>query len=96
MKIKPLDDRVVVELVEAEETTAGGIVLPDSAKEKPQRGRVVAVGPGKLLDSGERCAVSVNVGDEVLFGKYGGTEIEVDGEEVKILRESDILAKIVS
>lgn len=96
MKIKPLDDRVVVELVEAEETTAGGIVLPDSAKEKPQRGRVVAVGPGKLLDSGERCAVSVVVGDEVLFGKYGGTEIEVDGEEVKILRESDILAKIVS
>jgi chaperonin GroES len=96
MKIKPLDDRVVVELVEAEETTAGGIVLPDSAKEKPQRGRVVAVGPGKLLDSGERCAVSVSVGDEVLFGKYGGTEIEVDGDEVKILRESDILAKIVS
>jgi chaperonin GroES len=96
MKIKPLDDRVVVELVEAEETTAGGIVLPDSAKEKPQRGRVVAVGPGKLLDSGERCAVSVTVGDEVLFGKYGGTEIEVDGDEVKILRESDILAKIVS
>jgi chaperonin GroES len=96
MKIKPLDDRVVVELVEAEETTAGGIVLPDSAKEKPQRGRVVAVGPGKLLDSGERCAISVGVGDEVLFGKYGGTEIEVDGEEVKILRESDILAKIVS
>jgi chaperonin GroES len=96
MTIKPLDDRVVVELVEAEETTAGGIVLPDSAKEKPQRGRVVAVGPGKLLESGERCAVSVGVGDEVLFGKYGGTEIEVDGDEVKILRESDILAKIVS
>lgn len=94
MKLKPLDDRVVVEPMSAEETTAGGIVLPDSAKEKPQRGKVVAVGPGRLLDSGERCAVSVVVGDEVLFGKYGGTEIEVDGQEIKILRESDILAKI--
>lgn len=96
MQLKPLDDRVVVEPLEAEETTAGGIVLPDSAKEKPQRGKVVAVGPGRLLESGERCAVSVQVGDEVLFGKYGGTEIETDGVEVKILRESDILAKIVS
>ncbi|REJ92626.1 MAG: co-chaperone GroES [Planctomycetota bacterium] len=94
-KINPLDDRVVVQPLEAEETTAGGIVLPDTAKEKPQRGTVVATGPGRLLDSGERCAVSVGVGDEVLFGKYGGTDIEVDGEEVKILRESDILAKIV-
>ena len=95
MTLKPLDDRVVVEPLSAEETTAGGIVLPDSAKEKPQRGKVVAVGPGRLLDSGERCAVSVQVGDEVLFGKYGGTEIEIDGQEVKILRESDILAKLV-
>jgi chaperonin GroES len=95
MQLKPLDDRVVVHPLEAEETTAGGIVLPDTAREKPQRGRVVAVGPGRLLDSGERCAVGVSVGDEVLFGKYGGTEIEVEGEEVKILRESDILAKIV-
>ena len=94
MTLKPLDDRVVVEPVEAEETTAGGIVLPDAAKEKPQRGKVVAVGPGRLLDSGERCKVSVAVGDEVLFGKYGGTEIEVEGQEVKILRESDILAKV--
>jgi len=94
MALKPLDDRVVVQTVEAEETTAGGIVLPDAAREKPQRGKVVAVGPGRLLDSGERCAVSVTVGDEVLFGKYGGTEIEVEGEEVKILRESDILAKV--
>lgn len=94
MTLKPLDDRVVVEPMSAEETTAGGIVLPDSAKEKPQRGKVVAVGPGRLLDSGERCSVSVVVGDEVLFGKYGGTEIEVDGQEIKILRESDILAKI--
>ena len=95
MKLNPLDDRVVVMPSSAEETTAGGIVLPDAAKEKPQRGKVVAVGPGKLLDSGERCAVSVSVGDEVLFGKYGGTDIEVDGDEVKILRESDILAKVV-
>ncbi|MBX3444892.1 MAG: co-chaperone GroES [Planctomyces sp.] len=93
--LKPLDDRVVVEPVSAEETTAGGIVLPDTAKEKPQRGKVVAVGPGRLLDSGERCPVAVQVGDEVLFGKYGGTEIEVDGDEVKILRESDILAKVI-
>jgi chaperonin GroES len=95
MKLKPLDDRVVVRPLEAEERTAGGIVLPDAAKEKPQRGKVVAVGPGRMLDSGERVAIGVVVGDEVLFGKYGGTDIEVEGEEVKILRESDILAKIV-
>lgn len=95
MTLKPLDDRIVVRPLDAEETTAGGIVLPDAAKEKPQRGKVLAVGPGRLLDSGERCAVSVVVGDEVLFGKYGGTEIEVDGEDVKILRESDVLAKVV-
>lgn len=95
MKINPLDDRVVVRPNEAEEKTAGGIVLPDAAKEKQQRGTVVAVGPGRLLDSGERAPVSVQVGDQVLFGKYGGTDIEVDGEDVKILRESDILAKLV-
>ena len=95
IKIRPLDDRVVIEPMEAEETTAGGIVLPGNAQEKPQRGTVVAVGPGKLLDSGERGELSVAVGDEVIFGKYGGTEIEVDGHEVKILRESDILAKVV-
>ena len=95
MSLKPLDDRVVVEPLDAEETTAGGIVLPDAAQEKQQRGKVVAVGPGRLLDSGERCAVSVKVGDEVLFGKYGGTEIEIDGKDVKVLRESDILAKVV-
>ncbi|MCI0359359.1 MAG: co-chaperone GroES [Planctomycetaceae bacterium] len=94
-KVRPLDDRVVVEPVEAEERTAGGIVLPDSAKEKPQRGKVVAVGPGKLLDSGKRGELSVTVGDEVIYGKYGGTDIEVNGEDVKILRESDILAKVV-
>jgi chaperonin GroES len=95
VKLKPLDDRVVVHPLSAEETTAGGIVLPDTAKEKPQRGKVVAVGPGRLLDSGERCPVALVVGDEVLFGKYGGTEIEVDGDDVKILRESDILAKVI-
>jgi chaperonin GroES len=96
MELTPLDDRVVVEPLSAEEKTAGGIVLPDAAKEKPQRGTVKAVGPGRLLDSGERCPVSVVVGDQVLFGKYGGNDIEVEGVEVKILRESDILAKIVS
>ncbi len=95
MALKPLDDRVVVEPLSAEEKTAGGIVLPDSAKEKPQRGKVVAVGPGRLLDSGDRHPISLTIGDEVLFAKYGGTEIEVDGVDVKILRESDILAKVV-
>lgn len=93
-KIRPLEDRVVIEQIEAEEKTAGGIVLPDTAKEKPQRGRVLAVGPGRLLDSGERAAIGVAEGDEVLFGKYAGTDIKVNGKEVKILRESDILAKI--
>jgi chaperonin GroES len=96
IKIRPLDDRVVVEPIEAEEKTAGGIVLPDSAKEKPQRGTVVAVGPGRLLDSGQRGELSVHVGDQVIYGKYGGTDIEINGEEVKILREADILAKVVS
>jgi len=95
IKIRPLDDRVVVEPLEAEETTAGGIVLPDTAKEKPQRGIVIAVGPGKLLDNGKRGELSVTVGDEVIYGKYGGSEIEINGEEVKILRESDILAKVI-
>ncbi len=95
MSLKPLDDRVVVVPVTAEEKTAGGIVLPDAAKEKPQRGKVVAVGPGRLLDSGDRAPIGVVVGDEVLFSKYGGTEIEVGGDEVKILRESDILAKLM-
>jgi chaperonin GroES len=86
---------VVVEPMEAEEVTAGGIVLPDSAQEKPQRGTVVAVGPGKLLDSGQRGALSVAIGDEVIYGKYSASDIEVNDREVKILRESDILAKVV-
>ena len=93
-KLRPLDDRVVVQPVEAEERTAGGIVLPDAAREKPQRGKVVAVGPGKLLDNGQRGQLSVAVGDEVIYGKYGGTDIEVEGDEVKILRETDSLAKV--
>ncbi len=94
VNLRPLDDRVVVQPLEAEETTAGGIVLPDSAREKPQRGKVIAAGPGKMLDSGTRGKLSVAVGDEVIFGKYGGSEVEVDGNEYKILRESDILAKL--
>ena len=95
LTIRPLEDRVVIRQIEAEAKTAGGIVLPETAKEKPQRGEVLAVGPGKLLDSGELTPIGVVVGDEILFGKYSGTEIKVDGEEVKILRESDILAKVV-
>jgi chaperonin GroES len=94
MALKPLDDRVVVEPMSAEEKTAGGIVLPDAAQEKSQRGKVIAVGPGRMLDGGKRSPVGVEVGDEVLFGKYGGTEIEVEGKDLKILRESDILAKV--
>ena len=96
VNLRPLDDRVVVKPLEAESTTSGGIVLPDSAQEKPQRGEVVAVGPGKLLDSGNRGELSVTIGDQVIFGKYGGTEVELDGSDIKILRESDILAKVVS
>ncbi|MBX9791586.1 MAG: co-chaperone GroES [Pirellulales bacterium] len=96
LKLRPLDDRVVVEPLEAEEMTAGGIVLPDTAKERPQRGTVLSVGPGKVLDSGDRGELSVAIGDEVIFGKYAGTDIEVDGRDVKILRESDILAKVLS
>ncbi len=95
IKLRPLDDRVVVEPSEAEEITAGGIVLPDAAQEKPQRGKVVAVGEGKLLDSGNRGELSVAIGDTVIYGKYGGSEVEVDGQEYKILRESNILAKVV-
>lgn len=94
LNLRPLDDRVVVHPLDAEEMTAGGIVLPDAAREKPQRGKVVAVGAGKLLDSGARGELAVAVGDEVIFGKYGGSEVEVNGEEYKILRESDILAKV--
>src|SRR6516162_2548247 len=95
LRVRPLDDRVVVEPLEAEEKTAGGILLPDTAKQKPQRGRVIATGPGKLLDNGSRAALAVAKGDEVLYGRYAGTDVEVDRKELKILRESDILAKVV-
>ena len=94
-RLRPLDDRVVVEPMEAEERTSGGIVLPDTAKEKPQRGTIISVGPGKLLDNGNRGTLSVAIGDVVIYGKYTGTEIEVGGKDVKILRESDILAKVL-
>ena len=94
MKVRPLEDRVLVKQGEAETKTAGGIVLPDSAQEKPQRGKVVATGPGKLLDSGERGQMSVKVGDEVFYGKYAGSDVEIDGTKYVILRESDVLAII--
>jgi len=92
MKIQPLEDRVVVQALEAEEKTKGGIVLPDTAKEKPKRGKVVAVGPGKTLESGEVAKPSVKKGDEVIFASFAGTEITVDGEELLIMSTDDILA----
>ena len=94
MTLKPLDDRVVVEPMDAEETTAGGIVLPDAAREKPQRGKVVAVGAGHLNKDGKRNAMTLNKGDVVMFGKYAGSDVEVDGKELKILRESEVLLRI--
>ena len=92
MKIKPLADKVLIKRLEAEETTKGGIVLPDSAKEKPRRGKVISLGDGKLLDDGKRSEMQVKVGDEVLFSSYGGTEIKIDGEEFLIMDENDIMA----
>ncbi|MFM7321947.1 MAG: co-chaperone GroES [Armatimonadota bacterium] len=89
--LKPLGDRIVVKAIEADERTSGGIVLPDSAKERPQTGEVLAVGPGKTLDNGTVAAMEVKVGDKVVYSKYGGTEIKVDGQEVIILRQDDIL-----
>ncbi|MHC4267516.1 MAG: co-chaperone GroES [Planctomycetota bacterium] len=94
MAIRPLDDRVVIEPLEAEDKTQGGIVLPDSAKEKPTKGKVISVGEGKLLDSGKRAQLLVKKGDKVLYGKYAGTEISVGGKDYLILKENDILAKI--
>ncbi|MEQ2527931.1 co-chaperone GroES [Robertmurraya yapensis] len=90
--LKPLGDRIVIELVETEEKTASGIVLPDSAKEKPQEGKVVAVGTGRVLDNGERVALEVAVGERIIFSKYSGTEVKYQGAEYLILRENDILA----
>ena len=92
MKIRPLHDRIVVRRMEEERKTASGIIIPDSATEKPDRGEVLAVGPGKAGDNGERMPLQVKVGDKVLFGKYAGTTVKVDGEELMLMEESDILA----
>ena len=94
MKIRPLGDRILVKRVEEEETSKGGIIIPDSAKEKPQEGEVIAVGPGKMLEDGRKQTPCVAVGDKILYGKYGGTEIKHDGQDYLIMREDDILAKI--
>jgi chaperonin GroES len=96
MDLQPLGDRVIVEALEEEETTVSGIVLPDTAKEKPQRGRVLAVGPGARNDKGDIIPMEVAVGDEVIYSKYGGTEIKVGADEVLVLRESDVLAKVTA
>ena len=96
MNIRPLHDRVVVKRMEEERTSAGGIVIPDSAAEKPQRGEIVAVGNGKVTNNGELRALDVKVGDQVLFGKYSGTEIKVDGEDVLIMKEEDILGVLAA
>ena len=93
VKLQPLADRLVVKPTEKEEVTKGGIVIPDTAKEKPQEGEILAVGPGRLSDDGKRIAMEVKVGDRVIYAKYGGTEIKIEDEELVILRESDILAK---
>ena len=95
MNLKPLGDRLIVKAIEEDETTASGIVLPDTAKEKPQRGKVLAVGPGSRNDSGELVPMDVAEGDEVIFSKYGGTEVKLGSDDVLILRESDVLAKVV-
>ncbi len=94
MKIRPLNDRLLVKRLEEEATTAGGIIIPDSAKEKPAEGEVVAVGPGKLSDKGDRVALQVKEGDRVLFSKYGGTDVKLDGDDFLIMREDDILGII--
>ena len=94
MKIKPLQDRVIVKRIEEDKKTAGGIIIPDSAKEKPQQGKVLAVGPGKVLEGGTRVDMTVKVGDLVLFGKYSGSEVKIDADEVLIMREDDILGII--
>ena len=96
MDLQPLGDRLIVEVLEEEEMTVSGIVLPDTAKEKPQRGKVLAVGPGSRDEDGEYISMDIEVGDEVIFSKYGGTEIKLGSDDVLILRESDVLAKVVS
>ena len=92
MKIRPIGDRIVIKVIEDTAQTEGGIFIPDSAKEKPQKGEVIAVGNGKLLDNGTRAQMEVKAGDKILFSKYSGTEVKVDGEDYLIIRESDILA----
>ncbi|MCX7726356.1 MAG: co-chaperone GroES [Chitinispirillaceae bacterium] len=92
MNVKPLEDRIIVKPLEAEEKTSGGIIIPDNAKEKPQKGEVVAVGPGKVNDKGQRIEMTLKKGDKVLYGKYSGTEVTIDGEDYLIMRESDVLA----
>ena len=92
MKVRPLHDRVVVRRIEEKETAKGGLIIPDTAKEKPQEGEVVAVGNGKILENGTKIALDVKVGDKILFGKYTGTDVEIDGEDVLILREDEVLA----
>jgi chaperonin GroES len=94
MKLRPLHDRVIVKRMEEERMSAGGIVIPDSATEKPVRGEVLAVGNGKILDNGEKRALDISVGDKILFGKYSGTEVKVEGEELLVMREEDIMAVI--
>lgn len=94
MKIRPLNDRVLVKRLEEEEKTAGGIIIPDSAKEKPAEGEVIAVGPGKLNNKGERTAMDLKAGDRVLFSKYGGTDVKIDGQDYLIMREDDILGVV--
>jgi chaperonin GroES len=96
MKLRPLHDRVIVKRMEEERLSAGGIVIPDSATEKPVRGEVLAVGNGKILENGDKRALDIGVGDTILFGKYSGTEVKVDGEELLVMREEDIMAVIES
>lgn len=95
MNLKPLEDRVIVKTVETQDVTASGIVLPDTAQEKPQRGKVIAVGDGKVDDNGKRIPLDVKKGDEVIYSKYGGTEVKVEGQDLLIMKASDILAKVV-
>jgi chaperonin GroES len=92
MNVKPLADRIILRPLEAEQKTAGGIIIPDAAKEKPQKGEIVAVGPGKVADSGQKIEMSLKTGDKVLYGKYSGTEVSIDGQDYLIMKESDVLA----
>ena len=92
MNVKPLADRIILRPLEAEQKTAGGIIIPDAAKEKPQKGEIVAVGPGKIADSGQKIEMSLKNGDKVLYGKYSGTEVSIDGQDYLIMKESDVLA----